>query len=83
MVEIDPVGWLFAMDVSGRRIGQIVKGQAVLDELFSDCLTSECVTDVLLSLNFLVLEDGPTYPETSVIRYPKERLNGKRVFFVY
>jgi hypothetical protein len=28
-----------------------------LDEFFSDCLTSEYVTDMLFSLNFLILKD--------------------------
>ena len=58
MVEVEPLGWLLVMDVSGLSIGPILKGQEVLDEFFSDCLTSECVTDMFLSLDFLILEDG-------------------------
>jgi len=49
VVEVEPLGWLLVMDVSGLCIGPILKGQTVLGEFFSDCLTFECVTDMLLS----------------------------------
>ena len=58
MVEVEPLGWLLVMDVSGLCIGPILKSQAVLGEFFSDCLTSECVTDMLLSLDILIHEVG-------------------------
>jgi hypothetical protein len=58
VVEVEPLGWLFFVDVSGLRIGPILNDEAVLDEFFSDCLTSECVTDMLLCSDFLILEDG-------------------------
>jgi hypothetical protein len=58
VVEVESLGWLLVMDVSGLCIGPILKGQAVLDEFFLDCLTSECVTDMLLSLDSLIREDG-------------------------
>lgn len=58
MVEVEILGWLLVMDISGLRMGPILKGQAVLEEFFSDWMTSECVTDMLRSLDFLILEDG-------------------------
>ena len=58
MVEVEILGWLLVMDFSGLHFSPILKGQVVLEEFFSDCLTSECLTDMLLSLDFLIHEDG-------------------------
>jgi hypothetical protein len=76
VVEVEPLAWLLVTEVSGLSTGLILKGQAILDEFFSDCLTSDCVIEMLLSLDFLILGMGPTCrPETSVTSYPRERLN--------
>ena len=55
------------MDVLGLRNGPILKDQAALDEFFSDCMTSECVTDMLFSLDFLILEEGTDMSSRNVI----------------
>jgi len=62
------------MDVSGLRIGPILKDQAVLHEFFSDCMTSECVTDMLFSLDFLILEDGTEMSSRNIVNQLPERV---------